>query len=217
MIATKTISFSNSPFIVFEGVNGGGKTTLMRKVSEFLTKNNLSHRLTREPGGTDVGKELRRIVQESPHLDLSPYTELFLFAADGREHVEKLIRPTRAQGSWVLSDRFYYSTLAFQGYGRGLPLDTISSLMKLAIDGEEPDLVILLDLDVTSGLKRVAHRQELDTFEREDLNFHQRVWDGFLDIAKTSPTPFAIIDASKSPEEVFSDVLAYINQGVFQQ
>ncbi len=206
-IQEETFTFAqSSAFIVFEGVNGAGKSTLLKRAAEFLRAEGAPCIETREPGGTELGKILRSVVQERPELTMSPVSELFLFAADRHEHVVKCISPALKRGEWVLSDRYFYSTLAFQGHGRGVSIPLIEEIMRIAIDGVRPDLVVLVDLDPEEGLKRISKRREaqLDRFEKEELAFHHRIRDGFLQIADTSPDSFLVLDGKCTPDELFS-------------
>lgn len=196
-------------FIVLEGVNGAGKTTLQKKLSELVQSLGRKCISTREPGATELGKAIRPLLLSWKGEPISHLAELFLFAADRNEHVEKVIRPSLNQGSVVISDRYYYSTEAFQGAGRKLNKDTVHSLMLQTIAGVVPDLVVLLDLDPKEGLRRTSGRTNLgteDSFELEALEFHQSIRDSFLDLAKSLPEPFLVINAEKSPEEIFSEV-----------
>lgn len=199
-------------FIVFEGGNGAGKSTLLRAVEKHLTTSGKKTVITREPGGTILGKELRRILQETPDLQISSMSELYLFAADRYEHVDKVIRPALSNNTWVLSDRYYYSTLAFQGYGRSLALEIIEPLMIQAIDGVKPDLVILVDIEPQQGLNRTKSRNEVvdDRFEKESLEFHTKVREGFLAIARNSAEPFLVLSGEQSPEELLQGALKVI-------
>lgn len=199
-------------FITFEGINGCGKTTLHRLVSQGLTAAGHTVVDTREPGGTTLGKEIRKLVLEWPHEKISSRAELLLFAADRAEHVEKVINPALAQGAWVLSDRYLFSTVSFQGYGRGINRTWIDQANTLAVQGRLPDLVILLDLPVSEAFKRIQGRKDggRDSFEDEAVEFQQRIRDGFLECADTSPVPFLVLDATKKPEELAAESLAVL-------
>ncbi len=189
-------------FIALEGVEGSGKSTLSKKLAEKIKKEKGSEIvLTREPGGTDIGKEIRALLLERRDLSLSSLAETFLFAADRAEHVQSIIKPALKNNNFVITDRYYFSTLAYQGYARGLDLDLLKKVCKLAIAGTEPDLVLLLDLPVETGLKRAKSRAENWTkFEEEELDFHKKVRAGFLELSKENN--FTIIDASLSPDEI---------------
>ncbi len=200
-----------SGFIVLEGVNGAGKTTLQTRICDFLRKHQHMVVSTREPGSTTLGKSLRALVLEREGEAPCEMAELFLFAADRAQHVERVIRPALTAGSWVISDRYYYSTMAFQGYGRGINRDVVSRINGLAIAGVQPDLVILLDLDPQAGLSRTRRRESgsvraTDSFELENAEFHQRIRSGFLEIAEQTKEPFVVLDASQSPEVIFDTI-----------
>ena len=221
IISPKEFRNSNPKgFIVFEGVNGCGKSTLMKRLAENLLADDREVICTREPGGTPLGVELRALVQEGKAGKISEKAELFLFAADRAEHVSRVVRPAIESGKIVLSDRYFYSSIAFQGYGRGIDLALISRVCEEAISGLHPDLVVLLDLDPREGLRRIQTQRNLiedggaDTFEQEKIDFHERLRKGFLEIAHSSPTPFLIIDASKSPDAVFSEALNVIYNNI---
>lgn len=203
------LSLDRPRFIVFEGGNGAGKSTLLQNIAAYLLKAQKKVVTTREPGGTPLGKKLRTLLQESPDLLISSTSELYLFAADRHEHVEKVIRPSLKAGSWVLSDRYLYSTLAFQGYGRGLSLDLIDPLMKQAVGGVYPDLVVLVDIEAEKGLTRIKSRAEIqeDKFEQESLEFHRKVREGFLEIARKAPEPFLVLSGELSPEELVRETV----------
>jgi dTMP kinase len=202
-------SLSKVPaFVAFEGINGCGKTTLHRKVSEHLRAHGAKATDTREPGGTDLGKEIRKLVLEWQGPKKSDRAELLLFAADRAEHVDKVIAPALANGTTVLCDRYIYSTITFQGHGRGIPREWIDQANALATQGMTPDLVVLLDLDPTVALRRIATRvgNGKDNFESEEIDFHTRIRDGFLECADTLPVPFLVLDASATPEQLFTQV-----------
>jgi dTMP kinase len=193
-------------FIVLEGPNGAGKSTVAQALKAYAES--LGHKviLTFEPGNTAVGTEIRKIVlgQTSEESRLTHLAELLLFSADRNLHVEKLIKPALARQEIVICDRYFYSTMAFQGYGRGLDLAQIEFFSDLATTGLTPDAVILLDLPVEVGLQRTASRKSLDqdSFESEKIEFHQRLRDGFLKIAKDRPEPFVVINAAEQIDQV---------------
>ena len=200
---------------MLEGVNGAGKTTLQTRIADFLKSRGHKAIITREPGSTALGKTLRSLVLEHPEEAPCELAELFIFAADRAQHVDRVIRPAAARGEWVVSDRYLYSTVAFQGYGRGIDQTIISQITKLAVSGVYPDLVLLLDLDAAAGLQRTQRRQNEpvageDKFEKETLEFHKRIRNGFLEIAQQSEQPFAVLDASKSPDQIFEDAKPYL-------
>ena len=205
-------------FLVLEGLNGAGKTSLQNKIALYLESRNFRVLKTREPGATGLGKALRELLLASEGVGIGNLAELFLFAADRAEHVEKIISPALKRGELVVSDRFLYSTLAFQGHGRGLDLSVVDEINRLAVSGLYPDIVILLDIDPELGLRRSSHRSlEIerrdcgDAFEKESLQFHKRVRRGFLDMARTRPEPFLVLDANCPEGEVFDRVLPVLH------
>jgi dTMP kinase len=208
-IDTTTFCLKNRPsFVAFEGINGCGKTTLMRGLSERLRSGGAQVVDTREPGGTPLGTEIRKLLLAWDGDKKSDRAELLLFAADRAEHIDKVIRPSREAGSWVLCDRFIYSTITFQGHGRGIRRDWIDQANTLATQGFLPDLVVLLDLDPITARARVEARvgNGRDSFEEEELSFHTRIRNGFLECADSLPTPFLVLDATQSPEELLRTV-----------
>ena len=216
LITPATSNFSNPKgFLVLEGVNGAGKSTLLRSIEALAKDRGHPPIVTREPGATPLGSVLRSLVLEEKAGKPCPTAEIFLFAADRAEHVAKVIEPAIKSKKVVLSDRYFYSTYAFQGYGRGLNLKELEAVTDIAIRGVHPDLVILLDLDPAAGLARTKSRQKesgTDAFEKEELAFHTRLREGFLTIAKNSLTPFLVVDATLSPDEVFAFVKPVIEK-----
>jgi dTMP kinase len=200
------------PFIAFEGINGCGKSTLHRRVSEHLRSQGIELVDTREPGGTPLGKEIRKLLLEWPGAKKCDRAELLLFAADRAEHVETLIKPALAKGYWVLCDRYIYSTITFQGDGRGIQRELLDEVNAIATQGLVPDLVVLLDLDPKVALARMAQRTDngRDSFEDEEIDFHTRIRHGFLECAEKLPVPFLVLDATKSPEELARETLAVL-------
>jgi dTMP kinase len=197
-------------FVTFEGGDGSGKTTQIRALENYLTSQGKACVVTREPGGTALGVMLRRVLLQAGGALIAPSSELFLYLADRAQHVSEVIRPAVAAGKIVLCDRFTDSTLAYQGYGRGLDLALLRQFNSVADDGTRPDLTLLLDCPVDVGLGRTASRQaqspsgapKEDRFEREKLEFHERVRAGFLDLARQEPERFRIIDAARSADDV---------------
>jgi dTMP kinase len=209
---TTHIPATQPHFIVFEGINGCGKTTLMRAVAARLREAGEVVCETREPGGTPLGVELRRLLLAWDGARKSDRTELLLFAADRAEHIDKVVLPALARGEWVLCDRYIYSTIAFQGYGRGVRRDWIDHANELAIQGTTPDLVVLLDLDPSEALRRINARSGngADAFEDEAISFHNRIRAGFLECAASSPTPFCVLDAAQSPAALVEATLRLV-------
>ena len=186
-----------SLLIVFEGGEGSGKSTQARMLCEHLEKSGLPALLVHEPGYTPLGKEIRQWIKGNIGID--PVTELLLFEASRVELVKNVIRPALAGGKVVVCDRFYHSTVAYQGYGRGLDLKLIETLNKIVTGGLEPDVVILLDADIDKALERKHFK---DHFDLEDVAFHRRVKDGYLKIARTERKRWVMIDGLQSKDEI---------------
>jgi dTMP kinase len=191
----------NGKFIVFEGVEGAGKTTQIQQTATWL-QNCCSLKqeivITREPGGTKLGQRIRQLLLEDTDDLLDRRTELLLYGADRAQHVEVVIRPQLDRGNIVLCDRFTDSTIAYQGYGRGFELAEIDRVNQLATGGLQSDLTLWLDLDVSIGLERVSVRGKPDRMEQATLDFHQRVRQGYQELAKIYPERIVRIDADRS-------------------
>lgn len=197
-------------FITIEGIEGGGKTTQVGLLAAALERPGDSVLVTREPGGTALGAEIRKLLLESA-APLSRFAELFLILADRAEHVETTIRPVLAAGKIVLCDRFADSTIAYQAYGRELPLESVRAVEEIARQGLRPDLTFVLDCPVAVGLARTRTRRggaTADRFEGEEADFHERVRAGFLALAKEAPQRIRVVDASRPPERVHEEILA---------
>jgi dTMP kinase len=211
---------SSRGFIVLEGLNGAGKTTLQQKLNEFIQGKGFSTLLTREPGSphTSLGKVVRSIVLNGAAGEVSTRAEALLFAADRAEHVEKVLKPTLQEGKIVLCDRFFYSSVAFQGEGRNLGADYIYQLNQFAIAGLLPDLVLLIDLPPHIGLERTRNRnsnqglEESDRLEQETLDFHQRIREGFLKLAERDATPFLLLSGTDTPEGIFEKAYPFVEK-----
>jgi dTMP kinase len=198
-------------FITIDGPDGGGKTTQAERLRGHLASRGLRVLLTREPGGTWLGERVRDVLLArtgAAAAPTDPLTDALLFNAARRQIVGEVIRPALEAGTYVICARFADSTLAYQGYGAGVPLDRLRALADVATDGLTPDLTILLDLPVEAGLARKAPG-DVTRFEAEfDLDFHGRVRDGFLAIARSEPERVAVIDASASRDEVAAVIAA---------
>lgn len=198
--------------LVFEGPEGAGKSTQIRRLEARLRAEGFDPVITREPGGTPSADAIRRVILD-PELTMTPLTELLLYCASRAEHVASVIAPALAAGRLVVSDRFAAATVAYQGYGRGMELDLIERLNRIATLGIEPDLTLLLDLDPELGLERVAERGNPDRLERADLDFHRRVRSGFQELADRSPrwrTFDALQDESALADEIWGAVSTHL-------
>jgi dTMP kinase len=202
-------------FIALDGVDGGGKTGAVAALERVLTAQGYDAVVTREPGGTEAGLALRRLLLSEHGYDWTPVAELLLMNAARAQHVERVIRPALAAGRAVLSDRYVAATIAFQGAGRGLALPRILELHRMATGDLWPDLTVILDIDVRRGLARSRLRNaaaSLDEgrFEALDLAFHERVRQSYLDQAAARPDRYAVIDADRPEAEVQRDVEARV-------
>lgn len=202
-------------FLAFEGLDGSGKSSLMKQLEDHLLQQKLPLIKTREPGGTPVGDQLRSIIlTKNEDLSLSPTarTELLLYEASRAQHVDQVIRPALQQKKWVLCDRFTASSVAFQAGGRKISIEQVRWLNAFAIDGVEPNLNILLDLTVEESKKRRQNREtqsgeKEDRIEAEAEAFHERVRQGFLAESEAHPQKWLVLEASQSPEQLFEILL----------
>jgi dTMP kinase len=189
---------SQGIFVTFEGPEGAGKSTQIKMLSQRLTDQNVAHVLTREPGGTPMADQLRKILADSPDGSIDARSELLLLLAARSHHVVNVIAPALAAGKMVVCDRYTDSTVCYQGAGRGIDRDTISLLNDFATGGLSPDLTFVMDLDPTVGLKRLAQAERaLDRFEREVADFHKRVRECFLDLAAAHPSRCVVVPADR--------------------
>lgn len=198
-------------FLVFEGIDGAGKTTQMKLLAEFLENRGLPVLCTREPGGTRIGARLRELLLDPACHDISPRTEAFLYAADRAQHVMEKIVPALERGVTVLCDRFVYSTLAYQGWGRGMDMALLRQLNDLATGGLVPDAVVLLDLAVAESRRRVLGQRSPDRLESEKQAFFQRVREGYLEQAAIWPNVFRVIQADQPVHDVHRLIVEVLN------
>ena len=200
--------------ITLEGVEGAGKSTQVETLRAWLAARGVSVLATAEPDGTPLGASLRRVLGELDRV--TPLTEALLFAASRAEHVQRVIRPALVAGQVVLCDRYVDSTVAYQGYGRGVSLETIAQLNRVATEGCRPDLTLVLDLDVAEGLRRVRARRgalaACDPFERLAIEFHERVRKGYWAIRDREPERVTVVDADRAPAVVAADLARIVAQ-----
>lgn len=202
-------------FISFEGVDGAGKTTQIAKFCDYLTDQKVNFIQTREPGGTEVGKAIRKLLLEGDGEKLDALSELLLFSADRHEHIRTKISPALSNNQWVITDRFADSTRVFQSAARGLELDTVTTITDLAVGKIWPDLTFILDMPYEAALARkgvqAAEGLTETRFENEGAAFHKKIRQGFLDLAAERPKRCKIIDADATPEEVHTRIVDALN------
>ena len=206
-------------FITFEGGEGSGKSTQIKLLADYLVQQGLVPLITKEPGGTPLGQELRRLLVTGDKDKMDAATEALLFFADRRIHLSSKVWPAMERGEWVLSDRFADSSVAYQYYGHNkrLSMEDLDNLYKIAAGDFKPDLTLILDIDPEIGLKRsftrnaMAVEQEV-RFENIDISFHQRLRQGYLEIAKSEPERCVVLDANKTIEELHQDIIKVVSE-----
>ncbi|MGB9812962.1 MAG: dTMP kinase [Thermovenabulum sp.] len=200
-------------FITIEGIDGAGKTTQLEKICEYIKNKGKRVIKAREPGGTALGEQLRKVLLD-PDSNPVPTAEALIYAASRAQLLEKLVIPAIKEGFFVVCDRFVDSNLAYQGFARGLGFNRILQLNKWVLNGYWPDITFLLDLDPEIALKRLTRGK--DRLERESLEFHLKVREGFLKLKEEFPERIRVIDASKSQEEVFKEIVFELEKaGIF--
>lgn len=195
-------------FVVFEGIDGSGKSSLMKMLDQHLKSSGFTTVVTREPGGTDVGDQLRDLILKKSSQPPTPRTELLMYQASRAQHVDLVIRPALSEKKWVLCDRFSASSVAFQGGGRGISNEQVDWLNRFSTDNLTPHLTVLLDLSIEESRQRRSRRSgqtgaEDDRIESEKDEFHERVRQSFLVQAQKSPKDWLVLNASQSPEKLF--------------
>lgn len=206
-------------FITFEGIEGCGKSTQINFLAKYLEHLGELSIVTREPGGSQLGRRLRAMLLDCRQAPIAPYAELYLFLADRAQHIAEVIMPALGSDQPVLCDRYVDSTIAYQGYGRGLDLDDLKKVCRMECRECWPDLTLLLDLPVEIGLTRAGSRNKKagtviseGRFDAESLNFHNKVRDGFLALANEEPGRIKVINANQGPDEVFDACLAEVKE-----
>ncbi|HIE58510.1 MAG TPA: dTMP kinase [Persephonella sp.] len=201
-------------FIVFEGIEGAGKTTQAKNLYEYLNSIGKKSILTREPGGTKTGKKIREILLSDTDEMFPPKAELFLYEADRNFHIHNVIKPNLEKGINVICDRYIYSSLAYQGYARGLDINLIKTLNDIATDGVYPDIVFLIDIPVEVSLQRLGNKK--DRIEKEGIDFHKRLRNGFLKIAEENKELFYIIDGTKKEKKIFEEIIYIVKTKILK-
>ena len=196
-------------FITFEGPDGCGKTTQMNLLAQYFEKKGKKVVLTREPGGKGLGEKVREILLNY-NGKVSDRCESFLFLADRAQNIDIIVKPAVEKGEIVLCDRHIDSTVAYQGYGRGLDINEINMLNNLATGGKKPDLTLVFDVDIETSMKRVG--KEKDRMESAGIDFHNRVRNGYLELAKQEPTRIKVLDATKTIEEIHEKVVEIVEK-----
>ena len=200
-----------SKFITFEGTEGVGKSTQIQLLEEYLQSNNIDAIITREPGGTKAGERIREILLDKNSTNISSKTELLLMFAARAQHLEEVIYPALRKNKWVLCDRFTDASYAYQGGGRGTPVSHIQAIETVVQGNFRPDLTILLNCGVKKGMQRVKKRGKKDRFEKERLDFFEKVQQMYLQLAKNNPQRFEVIDADNTVDEVAIAIQKTVN------
>jgi len=205
---------SQGLFVTFEGVEGCGKTTQVKRLARRLRGLGVAVIVTLEPGGTSIGKNIRRVLLDSKNKALTPLAELMLYAADRAQHVEEIIQPALKSGKWVICDRFSDATVVYQGAARGQDRNLIRLLNKVVTQGIRPHLTFLLDCPVEVGLRRALGRnmKGQDRFEKEAVSFHLKVRKGYLDLARKNKKRFVILDAAASRKEIEAEIIRHVDR-----
>ena len=192
-------------FITFEGPDGSGKTTQIRLLADYCRDLGYEVVLTREPGGTPISEAIRELLLDPAHKEMDGVTEALLYAASRAQHVAEKIRPALEKGCIVLCDRFMDSSIAYQGYARGLG-DDVRVINEFAVQGTQPDITFFLDLSAAEGKRRVASARSLDRLEQEDLSFHNAVYEGYLQLKERYASRYVTVDASQSIERIAEEI-----------
>ncbi len=204
-------------FITLEGPEGSGKSTQARKLSKYLEKRGIRTIVSQEPGGTEIGQKIRKILLSPTSRGMEDLTELFLYLAVRAQHVEEIVNPALSEGKIVISDRFMDATVAYQSYGRGIDKELIEELNSLVTHGLKPDLTILLDIEIPQGIRRARGKGKGDRIEQEKIEFHQRVREGYLKLAEEEPERIKRIKVEGSIEETQMRVRQYVDEVLRKQ
>lgn len=199
-------------FITLEGPDGSGKSTIIKLIGDYLSDKGIDFIMTREPGGTSIGEDIRHIILDNKNTDMGGETEALLYAASRAQHVHEKIIPALDEGKLVLSDRFVLSSLAYQGVGRNLGIENVKKINDFALGGLYPDLILFFHIDPEVTLKRKIKGSGGDRLEKEGADFHNRVYNGYMDLLNLYPENIKLIDASQSKEEVLKCTIEKIEE-----
>lgn len=202
-------------FITLEGGEGAGKTTQIKKIENYLSDNNIEYISTREPGGINISEKIREVILDKDNVVMDERTEALLYAASRRQHLVEKVIPALNAGKIVICDRFIDSSLAYQGFARGIGIEEVISINNFAIDGYMPDLTIYLDIKPELGLKRVRNRnEELNRLDLESLEFHNKVREGYLKLLTLYPDRIKKVSAQSNEDEVFRSIKELIENSI---
>lgn len=199
-------------FITFEGADGCGKSTQLKLLSEYLTKNNVEHVFTREPGGGKISEAIREILLNGKNAEMTDECEALLYAAARMQHLADRVEPALAQGKLVVCDRYVDSSLAYQAYARGLGTDFISRINAKALEKYPPDVTVFIDLTPEDAFRRKHGADENDRLEQAGMAFHKRVYEGYKALEKAYPQRIVAVDGKQTPQEIFSQVLRILKE-----
>lgn len=199
-------------FITFEGCDGCGKSTQLKMLSEYLTKNNVEHVFTREPGGGKISEAIREILLNGKNAEMTDECEALLYAAARMQHLADRVEPALAKGKLVVCDRYVDSSLAYQAYARGLGVDFISRINAKALEKYPPDVTVFIDLTPEDAFKRKHGADENDRLEQAGMAFHKRVYEGYKALEKAYPDRIVAVDGKQTPQEIFAQVLRILKE-----
>lgn len=203
---------SKGIFITIEGTDGSGKTTQIKLIEEYLKQKEFDVIITREPGGTKVSEKIRDLILNPENTDITSITEMMLYASARAQLVGQLIKPALKEDKAVICDRFVDSSFAYQGFGRGVDLKTIADVNRAAVDGIDPDITFFMDIDPEVAIKRRIESTGADRIEREKLDFHKKVYQGYKKLSILYPERIKTIDAANTVEEIFNEIKEYLDE-----
>lgn len=198
-------------FITFEGIEGCGKSTQAKLLGQYFTDLGYSVLQTREPGGPKISEGIRQVLLSTDNIEMLPETEMLLYMASRSQHTGQWIIPALKRGELVISDRFYDSTIAYQGAARNIDLGIIDTIREYATYGLVPDITVLIDLPAEIGLARISHR-EIDRLEQESVSFHQKVRQGFLALSEKNKERFLVVNGDQSVEKIYAEIIKKVKQ-----
>lgn len=199
-------------FITLEGCEGSGKSTQLKKLQDYLTQSGKSFVFTREPGGTPIAEQIRKVILDGNNTEMTDETEALLYSAARVQHIKEKIIPSKNQGKIVLCDRYIDSSFAYQAYARGLGMDFVKGVNRYAVENCMPDLTFFFDITPEDAFARKGGADKDDRLEQSGLEFHKKVYDGYKELAKEYPERIAVINANRTPDEIFSEVVQILKE-----